>query len=415
MKLRSCLKNYKQDTHRALPPEETAARVESKMPAAGITRVADITNLDRIGIPVFSSIRPMAQSGAISVYNGKGATPAEARVSAMMEGIERCSAELGDRAEKLGLVKGRFSDLSRSRSALNPEDLVLPPGADPDSEILWIEGYDLMNDEEIIVPANAVFHPWTVGNRLFRTNTNGLASGNEIEEAIFHGLSEVIERDAWSLVEMSRDTGPIIKGVGNGLAGGLLEKFANAEVAVYLRDITSDIGIPTCAAASEDLKLLDPALLTTGMGTHTCAGVAVLRALTEVAQSRLTQIHGAREDTALAEFRKRMGYERVKRLNGHWFESSQFEEFSKIKSFDSSDFLDDIKFMLSRLEEAGFSRAIVVNITVEELGVPVVRVIVPGLEMSAVDPERVGKRSKAARMRRDRNAKGRRVSGAKPA
>jgi len=45
------------------------------MPAAGITRVADITNLDRIGIPVFSSIRPMADRGAVSVYNGKGATP----------------------------------------------------------------------------------------------------------------------------------------------------------------------------------------------------------------------------------------------------------------------------------------------------------------------------------------------------
>lgn len=78
MKLGPCIKTYKDDTHRALPPEETQKRVEGKMPAAGITRVADITNLDRIGIPVFSSIRPMADRGAISVYNGKGATPAEA-------------------------------------------------------------------------------------------------------------------------------------------------------------------------------------------------------------------------------------------------------------------------------------------------------------------------------------------------
>jgi len=58
MILRSCIKRYKDDTHRALPPEETMARAEAKMPAAGITRVADITNLDRIGIPVFHPSGP---------------------------------------------------------------------------------------------------------------------------------------------------------------------------------------------------------------------------------------------------------------------------------------------------------------------------------------------------------------------
>ena len=97
MRLASCLKKYRDDTHRAVPPEETLRAAEAKLPAAGITRVADITDLDRIGIPVFSSIRPMADRGAISVYNGKGATPTEARVSAMMEGLERYSAEVRDR------------------------------------------------------------------------------------------------------------------------------------------------------------------------------------------------------------------------------------------------------------------------------------------------------------------------------
>src|SRR5512135_1381696 len=105
MILKSCIKRYKDDTHRALPPEETMSRVEAKMPAAGITRVADITNLDRIGIPVFSSIRPMAARGAISVYNGKGATPTEARVSAMMEGLERYSAEMEEKVYQIA----RFS------------------------------------------------------------------------------------------------------------------------------------------------------------------------------------------------------------------------------------------------------------------------------------------------------------------
>ena len=391
MRLASCIKKYKDDTHRAMPPEETLKRAEAKLPAAGITRVADITNLDRIGIPVFSSIRPMADRGAISVYNGKGATPTEAKVSAMMEGLERYSAELRDRELKID----SFSHLD---TALDPSDLILPEGADPDAMIPWISGWDIMNDEEILVPANAVFHPLPADyKRLFRTNTSGLASGNVIEEAIFHGLAEVIERDAWALVEATRRTGPLICDIEDGQAKGLLDKFAAAEVDVYLRDITSDIGIPTCAAAADDVRLRDPTLLTTGMGTHTSAVVAVLRALTEVAQSRLTQIHGAREDTTIADFRKQIGYDRTKRLNKHWFEATDRKRFAEIESFESDDFLLDIKYMLKKLGEAGLDRVVVVDLTREEIGLPVVRVIVPGLEISAVDPERVGKRCKDAR------------------
>ena len=317
MRLASCIKKYRDDTHRAVSPEETLRAAEAKLPAAGITRVADITDLDRIGIPVFSSIRPMADRGAISVYNGKGATPTEARVSAMMEGLERYSAEVRDRQ----LDIASFSLLD---GALDPRNLILPVDADPDALIPWISGWDMMNEEEILVPANAVFHPLpSEYRRLFRTNTTGLASGNVIEEAIFHGLAEIIERDAWALVEAARHAGPLIQDVEDDLARGLMDKFAAAGVDVYLRDITSDIGVATCAAAADDLLLRDPTLLTTGMGTHTSAKVAVLRALTEVAQSRLTQIHGAREDTTLADFRKRIGYERTKKLNAHWFSGSE--------------------------------------------------------------------------------------------
>jgi len=398
MRLASCIKKYKDDTHRALPPEETLRRAEAKLPAAGITRVADITNLDRIGIPVFSSIRPMADRGAISVYNGKGATPTEAKVSAMMEGLERYSAEVRDRKLKIDC----FSHLE---GALDPRELILPAGAEPDAMIPWISGWDIMNDEEILVPANAVFHPLPSDyKRLFRSNTSGLASGNVIEEAVFHGMAEAIERDAWALVEAARKTGPIISDVQDSLAKGLLDKFAAAEVDVYLRDITSDIGVPTCAAAADDVLLRDPTLLTTGMGTHTSAEVAVLRALTEVAQSRLTQIHGAREDTTLADFRKQIGYDRTKRLNKHWFEASEKKSFADIASFESDDFLLDIKYMLKKLEEAGLDRAVVVDLTREEIGLPVVRVIVPGLEIAAVDPERVGKRCKDA-SRKARNSR----------
>ena len=389
MQLKSCKKAYNNETQRAVPLNETLARIEPKVPAAGITRVADITNLDRIGIPVFSCIRPTAEAGAITVYNGKGATIEESRISAIMEGIERYSSEVHDRQ----LIPGTFMEMHTHGRVLDPKDLILPQDAEADQIIPWVEGFDIVNEESIFVPAHAVFHPLPSRYRqFFRTTTNGLASGNTLEEAIFHALSEVIERDAWSLVEASRNTGPAVTGIDDDTLTGMQKKFADAHVEVTVRDITSDIGIPTMAAVSDDVLLKDPSLLTIGIGTHTSARIAVIRALTEVAQSRLTQIHGAREDTTLADLRKKMGYERAKRINGYWFRENGQVDYPAIPSYDSDDFAKDIQFMTEALANKGLDRVIVVDLTREEIGVPVVRVIVPGLEVFAMDPERRGER-----------------------
>jgi len=404
MQLKSCKKTYNNETQRAIPLEETLARIEPKVPAAGITRVADITSLDRIGIPVFSCIRPTAESGAITVYNGKGATVEESRISAIMEGIERYSSELHNREIRLAPYQ-MIRD--SGETVLDPNDLILPPMADTGRLVPWVEGYDIAGNEPILVPAHAVFHPLPPNYRqLFRTNTNGLASGNTIEEAIFHALSEVVERDAWSLVEACRDTGPCVTDIGDPTLADMQKKFADAQVEVMVRDITSDIGIPTMAAVADDVLLKDPLLLTIGIGTHTSARIAVMRALTEVAQSRLTQIHGAREDTTIGDMRKKMGYDRVKRINKYWYKDNGTIPYDQIASSDSDDFLKDIQFVIAALKKQGLDRVIVFDLTREEIGIPVVRVIVPGLEVFAMDPERKGERVN--------NAKDHRLSRAQP-
>jgi len=402
MQIHSCKKTYNQETQRASPLNETLARIEPKVPAAGITRVADITNLDRIGIPVFSCIRPTAEDGAITVYNGKGATVEESRISAIMEGIERYSAEAHDRDIRVAL----FQELEGREPVINPEDLILPEGAVTDRFMSWYIGYDIVNNQTLWVPAFAVFHPVPPRHRgVFRTNTNGLASGNTIEEAIFHALSEVIERDAWSLVETTRNTGPAVVGIDDPVIQDMQKKFADAQVEVTIRDITSDIGIPTIAAVADDVLLKDPSLLTIGIGTHTSARIAVMRALTEVAQSRLTQIHGAREDTTIADLRKKMGYERAKRINGYWYRDNGTVDYKTIPSSDTDDFLKDINNIIAALEKQGLDRVIVIDLTRVEIGIPVVRVIVPGLEVFAMDPERRGERVKHAKDHRLSRAK----------
>ncbi len=109
-------------THRAIAPEKTITNVESKLRSAGVTRVAEITHLDRVGVPVYTAIRPSAAEGAVSIYAGKGATKAQAKASAMMESFERYSAELHD-DQKERLVCGVYEGTDKY---LHPRTLILP-------------------------------------------------------------------------------------------------------------------------------------------------------------------------------------------------------------------------------------------------------------------------------------------------
>ncbi|MHC1629144.1 MAG: YcaO-related McrA-glycine thioamidation protein [Candidatus Nezhaarchaeales archaeon] len=399
LKLTKCPKRYFIGTHRALEPEETLRLIEPKTKIIGVTRISDITGLDRVGIPIYSCVRPRAAKGAISVYSGKGVTSILAKVSVIMEAIERYSAEVKPQDEDK-MIKGSYKELSMKYNVVDPSTLILPFSTPytPSSTLRWIKGFDLMNEEEVLVPVSAVFHPYNPKDdlHLFRTNTNGLASGNTMEEAILHGLMEVIERDAWSLAELSKCGGKIIEvSEEHKLVRELIEKFEKASIKVFLRDITSDLGIPVVAAASDDLKLRDPALLTIGFGAHLDPEIAAIRALLEVAQSRLVQIQGAREDAYRANLMRIMGYERIKRLNKHWFsESDDVKRLSDMSRLAKEDILDEIRLVIDILRKKGFERVIVVNLTRPEVSIPTVRVIVPGLEVYGIDQDRIGLRGK---------------------
>jgi len=393
LEMKASPKVYTGWTERSCSPKETLERIEKFTAQAGITRVADITNLDRLGIPVYSCIRPGAADGAISVYNGKGGTEEEARVAGIMEGIERFSAEAIPR----DLQNTTYRELiSQGYNVVDPTSLILPHGSDANTSLPWVQGWDFIENKEIYVPFCAVVHPNPFYMpSLFRSSSNGVASGNTFEEAFFYALTEIIERDSWSLAEVTRNTGKKLTDLPPQVAE-MAEKFTKNGVEVTLRDITSDLGIPTIAAVADDVQLKDPRLLMIGMGTHTNAEIAMIRALSEVAQSRATQIHGAREDATIAQFREMMGYDRVKRMNAYWFKGNEYKPASEVKSCSSNDFKTDIETIITRIKEAGLHHVIVCDLTDPELQIPVVRAIVPGLECFTIDNERRGERCKNA-------------------
>src|SRR5262245_30436411 len=153
-------------THRAATLEATWRRFAPAARKAGITRIADLTGLDTLGVPVFAAIRPMGLS--LSTQQGKGVSPEAARVSALMESLETYSAEHLDAK----IIRGSYRELRKRRNVVDvralPRAIATEPAPtrkhgtkrggrlDLDASWRWVEGFDLVANEPILVPEQAV-------------------------------------------------------------------------------------------------------------------------------------------------------------------------------------------------------------------------------------------------------------------
>ncbi|MCK9277479.1 MAG: YcaO-related McrA-glycine thioamidation protein [Methanoculleus sp.] len=381
--IRPVEKLYFDGTHRSRSPEETRAAVEPLMAEIGVTEIIDVTPLDRLGIPVFSAVRPGAARGAVRVHAGKGKEPVHARVSAMMEALERYCAEYRrDRMEY-----ATYEEIGPGR-AVHPEDLILPRRLEQGEKVHWTAAWDILNDEEVYVPSNAVFHPYdSLGMTipLFRSDSNGLASGNVIEEAILHALFEVIERDALSLADQKRDLGRRLTIGSDCAARQVLDRFEENGIDIHLWLLSGKTGIPTVAAAADDTVTKDPAMIVIGSGTHTSPEIAALRALTEVAQSRGSYLQGGRTDPRRELVIRKAGYDRLKRINRMWFADGETVDIGDVPDASTPRFDLDIRRVLDEVSPYT-DRVCVCDLS--RTPVPVVRVILPGFEVSYMDPDR---------------------------
>jgi thioglycine synthase len=417
-------------TSRITPAQETLKRVTFISQKIGVTRLADITNMDILGIPNYSAVLPGTED-YIWVYSGKGPTKAHARASALMESIERYSS-LPSGGPK-NFIQGSYDQLSKSFNVLHPDEIVEPLRFQYNNEMSmdFLSGFDLFSEEPILVPASvALFRyspvPPFVDPFAFH-HTNGLASGNVMEEAICHSLCEVIERDATSLAELRASAIPFhfLQHITNALrekgyalnsiptdkyvddpsifpdidisqvefqpVKALGEKFLQAKIPLIIKDITSDIGIPTFNASSIEWISHDYGYLAEGHGTHPDARVALMRAITEVSQTRAANIQGARDD--LRKIRYGQNNTDDKRA-WQFMPSSKKVKFSEVTSYFNQDILNDIKLILEHLKQTGLNRAIIVNLTNDSIGIPVVRAIVPGLETFKITKSVMGWRAR---------------------
>jgi ribosomal protein S12 methylthiotransferase accessory factor YcaO len=418
-------------TSRIKPAQETLKKVIPLSKKIGVTRLADITDMDILHIPNYSAVVPGTED-YIWVYSGKGPTKEHAMASALMESIERYSSLpsvwLGN------FVRSSFSELSKTQRVLHPDSIVEPMRFVYRKDMImdWLPGYDLLSREKVMVPASIALFRYTppppAVNPFAYFHTNGLASGNVMEEAICHALCEVIERDAMSLADLRASAIPfhILRTIIHSLNSAafsispvladrfvddpsifpdidiseidfdpvknLLEKFKQAGISLTIKDITSDIGIPTFNASSVEWVTHDYGYLAEGHGTHPDARIALLRAITEVAQTRAANIQGARDDLRKIKYNQENTDDK---RAWQFMPSTKKIKFREVQTFFNEDIIDDINLILLRLKRVGLNQAIIVDLTNQDIDIPVVRAIVPGLETFKITKSVMGMRAKA--------------------
>jgi ribosomal protein S12 methylthiotransferase accessory factor len=387
-----------------MSPEETLARVLPLASRIGVTRLADLTGLDRLRVPVYAAIRPNSRS--LAAFQGKGATAAAAKASALMEAAEAYCAETMRPplyfASRLGIAEiGPAVDVDRlPRSRSEPLDDAQP--------ILWTAATDIVTGDPRFVPFEIVHADYACDgpavSGCFSATTNGLASGNVFLEAVAHGLYEVIERDAvalWSLrspaARAARRVDP--DSIDCRACREILAQFEEAQIDVAVWDITTDIGLPAFHALVLDRtqSANDPEI---GSGAHPSREVALMRALSEAAQSRATWISGSRDDYAPREYGSSARRARRAAVRD-WMSAPARIDFRQVPTFDNTAIRDDISHTVSGLARAGLGQVLALDLTRPDIGIPVARVIVPGLEGVYQGGEFLpGERGKAALARR---------------
>ncbi len=369
------------------------------MQGLGISRVTDITRMDTLGLPVFASIRPRGQ--VLNVHAGKGLLPAEAEIGALMEALEYAAAE-------------------PHRSAWTPRRMTVaalaaqwPPGVQwvdfapelgqptaPSDELSTVECERLRYGGRFQLPAELVFMPWEPADELraFGWTSNGLASGNTPEEATLHALFEVLERDALSM-QRARDESQWVRP--ESLPAPFCElatAWRSRGVHLAVRHLPNAFGLPCFEACLHETGG-QHVNLASGSGLHLDREIALTRAICEAAQSRLSHIHGGREDITLFYAKYAPGQtqarcEQEAAAARRFFDTEHCIDLGGVPDVPTpkrtlATVLDDL---LLRLAEAGFDVVFRHHFALDLGGLHVVKVIVPRCEQLEAYNRRMGPR-----------------------
>lgn len=345
-------------------PEQTLQWIKPLAKKIGISRIAEVTWLDSIGLHVYQAFRPYSKNLVVS--QGKGLRPEEAEISAIMESMEFYHAE--------DIEVAVVDNVSHVQSQLSYEvdqlakvsDISIPR----DIPLRWTKAINVVSEKEELIPFDMISLNFEVCDRvytsLFRSTSNGLASGNSREEAILHGLYEVIERDCLShSVEV-----PILQQEVS-LVLDLIELIQGSNLDIKITYLPNPLNLPCFKAY---IKQENQSTVFFGSAAHCDKEIALSKAIIEAIQSRLTLITGTRDDILKESYTNKSSSNHKSKFTRNTREAAQFAHIPSI-SFESVS--DEYVWLIRKIKNLTNSEPLTVDLTKADLGIPVFFSVIP--------------------------------------
>ena len=403
---------------RSVAPEATLARYRHLVsPVSGVVTWVERTTEEADGwLHVYwagtnhglqsrklSSLRRSLRSKSA----GKGSTREQSEVSALCEAIERYSSAFhGDE------VRGRkrFADFARDAdgAAVHPNDVqlfserqlddaesinakghpynIVPPRLDPEAEIDWSPVWSLTRERHCYLPTSMLYGTPAEqrGSTDFIADSNGCAAGNTLEEAILQGFFELVERDAFSIWWYNRLAMPGVdlESFGDDYLASAPDQYRRRGREMWVLDVTADLGVPTFVAVSRRTGGETEDIIY-GAGAHSDSRIAALRAVCELNQclTWLPRPDGKASVPAIDD-PLALWWWKTAKLADHPYlapaAGGRTDASADRPVANTVDARDEVERCRAVVEARGME-FLVLDQTRPDIGMPVARVIVPGL------------------------------------
>ncbi len=383
-----------------IPPAETIRKAERWLPKIGVASVDEIDSRYTDGVPIFkvnqASMKakchrqachwawpPTPLDNPPRESFGKGMTVEQSKASAMMEAVERYCGQKFPHHKIIRASYEEVRDYAVSLSEFNFPGIPLKCEncGERDWDCFqelpkvsreWSWGYSLLQKKAVLIPAALVYYPYISedGQSFLYNDTGGLSAGNTMAEAILQGIAEVIERDAlyyaFNLGHLKNRPHLNFQNTKNRhLQRFIYEILPHEKIFAFrIRNEDLKIEIPTFAAFI-CYRTGDGRFYFGGSGTSLDPEVGLLRALTELEQQKVRQ-------KVFVEFDKNqlVTHNGTKAENFPFLGENSHQSTGNVKK--------DIEFCLDQLSKNNMD-VVAVNLTHPEIGIPVVRVVIPKL------------------------------------
>jgi len=375
MRLNDAFKGYTYDLDKLLPPEASIAQVKERLAHLDLKILKETRRIDsgRLDIPVYISLLDVDAMKVMPTRKqmGKGATPAQAEASALMELMERFSffsyledgplfyatpSQLNGRALPFSLLRrSLFDDSYEARRAARFYE---------NWPLFFAPATDLTSGQGFFVP----FHWFYLIEEY-----NGPAAGNCLEEAVLQGLCEVVERHVGSVISHDRLLTPLIDPASatDPAVLDMLAKYEKNGIRLFIRDFSLDTGIPSVGVLAYDPATFpEKSELVFTVGTTPHPEKSLSRALSEVAQL-------AGDFHRRTEYRPTLPKYTDLSEAAYLMAPGPMKSIKDLPNLASDNLAEEIRSCLGALSRLDLS-VLAIDITHPRLKIPAVYILIPG-------------------------------------